>query len=244
MQTEIFQMSVEAVGTDDGRNTYEIRRKWGDRGKKSLVVELYPTLSPAMCGKMDLSTMHLLNHAEELGWSEIRIVNLYSRVFAGKPTASQLEEDAENLSYIETILEEEDIGEYDLVIAWGNTLLNHQNTIHAKIDLLSMMKEKGLVNQVKYIITDNLDSYGVHPLYLGLRYASDKWKLGEYPVEKMLKELESGGNKAEKGEDKTAGEKPNSRKMEKKSLNHGKEVKHLSDKTKKGAKENVPENQE
>lgn len=44
MQTEIFQMSVEAVGTDDGRNTYEIRRKWGERGKKSLVVELYPTL--------------------------------------------------------------------------------------------------------------------------------------------------------------------------------------------------------
>ncbi len=242
MQTEIFQMSVEAVGADDGRNTYEIRRKWGDGGKKSLVVELYPTLSTDLCGKMDLSTMHLLNHAEELGWSEIRIVNLYSRVFAGKPTASQLEEDAENLSYIETILEEEDIGEYDLVIAWGNTLLNHQNTIHAKIDLLSMMKEKGLVNQVKCIITDNLDSYGVHPLYLGLRYASNQWKLGKYPVEKMLKGLEGGVSKAEKGKGRTAGEKPNRRKGEKKSLNDDKEVKVLSDKAKKGAKENVPEN--
>lgn len=128
------------------------------------------------------------------------------------------------------------------MIAWGNTLLNHQNTNHAKIDLLSMMKEKGLVNQVKYIITDNLDSYGVHPLYLGLRYASDKWKLGEYPVEKMLKELESGGNKEKKGEGKRARDKPNSRKMEKKSLNRDKEVKNLSDKAKKGAKENVPEN--
>ena len=63
MQTEIFQMSVEAVGADDGRNTYEIRRKWGDGGKKSLVVELYPTLSTDMCGKMDLSTMHQIGRA-------------------------------------------------------------------------------------------------------------------------------------------------------------------------------------
>ena len=93
MKTEMFQMNVEAIGSEDGRNTYEIRRKWGDKGKKSFVVELYPTICTGQCGKMDVSTMHLLNHAEELGWSEIRIVNLYSRVFAGKPTASQLEDE-------------------------------------------------------------------------------------------------------------------------------------------------------
>ena len=61
-------------------------------------------------------------------------------------------------------------------------------------------------------------------------------------MEKILKELEGGGNKAEKGKGKTAGDKANSRKGEKKSLNNDKEVKDLSDKTKKGAKENVPEN--
>lgn len=216
MQTEMFQMNVEAIGSEDGRNTYEIRRKWGDKKKKSLVVELYPTICMKQCGKMDVSTMHLLNHAEELGWSEIRIVNLYSRVFAVKPTASQLEEDTKNLSYIEAILEEEGIKEYDLVIAWGNTLQSHKNTIHAKTDLLSMIKEKGLANQVRCIATDTLDSYGVHPLYLGLRHASETWKLKKYPVEKVLKELE--------GDKKTSVQN--------------------KDKMKKGAKKNVPENHE
>ena len=209
MKTEMFQMNVEAIGSEDGRDTYEIRRRWGDKGKKSFVVELYPTICTGQCRKMDVSTMHLLNHAEELGWSEIRIVNLYSRVFAGKPTASQLEEDAGNLAYIEAILEEEGMKEYDLVIAWGNTLQSHKNTIHAKIDLLSMIKEKGLANQTRCIVTDTLDSFGVHPLYLGLRHASEVWKLKKYPVEKVLKELEGGKketlpkkDKAKKGEKK------------------------------------------
>lgn len=239
MQTEIFQMNVEAIGTDDGRNTYEIRRKWGDTGKKSLVVELYPTLSTDKCGRMDLSTMHLLNHAEELGWNEIRIVNLYSKVFAVKPKASQLGEDAENLSYIESILEEEDIGGYDLVIAWGNTLLNHKNTINAKIDLLSMIKEKGLINQVRCIVTDRLDSYGVHPLYLGLRYASDRWKLEKYPVEKILRELEGSEVKTENGNDR--GDRAERGKSDGSSkAGEGKN----KDKAKKGAKRNVPEDHE
>ena len=216
MQKEIFQMNVEAIGSEDGRNTYEIRRKWGDKGKKSLVVELYPTLSTDQCGRMDVSTMHLLNHAGELGWSEMRIVNLYSTVFTAKPTASQLGEDVENLSYIEAVLEEEDIGSYDLVIAWGNTLQSHKNTIHAKTDLLSMIKERGLANQVRCIVADTLDSCGVHPLYLGLRHASERWKLKKYPVEKVLKELQ-GGEKAD---------------IQRK------------EKAKKGAKKDVPENHE
>lgn len=189
MVTEMFCMNVKAVGSDDGMNTYEIRRKWAEKGKKSLVIELYPTLTADKCGNMDVSTMHLMNHVQELGWSEVRIVNLYSKVFAEKPTVSQLKDDDSNLSYIEEILEESDINDYDIVIAWGNTLVSHTQTIHAKTDLLSMMKSKGLVKQVKCIVTDTMTAEGVHPLYLGLRYSKDLWKLKPYPLEKVLKEL-------------------------------------------------------
>lgn len=195
MVTETFYMNIEAVGTDDNSHTYEIRRKWGDKGKKSLVIELYPTLTVEKCGNMDVSTMHLMNHAQELGWSEMRIVNLYSRVFSEKPTVKQLTDNDNNLSYIEEILEGKDIKDYDIVIAWGNTLSSHTKTIHAKIDLLSIMKEKGLAKQIKCIITDNLDINGVHPLYLGLRYSCDKWKLKPYPLEKILEELKGGDTK-------------------------------------------------
>lgn len=169
MVTEMFCMNVEAVGSDDGTHTYEIHRKWAEKGKKSLVIELYPTLTVDKCGNMDISTMHLMNHVQELGWGEVRIVNLYSRVFSGKPTVSQLAEDDYNLSYIEEILEEQDIRGYDIVVAWGNTLLSHTQTVHAKTDLLTMMKDRGLAKQVKCIVTDGMKAEGVHPLYLGLR---------------------------------------------------------------------------
>ncbi len=190
MVTEMFCMNVKAVGSDDGINTYEIHRKWTDKGKKSLVIELYPTLTADKCGSMDMSTMHLLNHVQELGWGEVRIVNLYSRVFSEKPKVNQLTDNDNNLSYIEEILEETDIKDYDIVIAWGNTLVNHTGTIHAKTDILTMMKNKGLVKQVKCIVTDTLETEGVHPLYLGLRYSKDIWKLKQYPLEKVLQELE------------------------------------------------------
>ena len=100
MVTEMFCMNVRAVGSDDGMNTYEIHRKWAEKGKKSLVIELYPTLTADRCGSMDVSTMHLLNHVQELGWSEVRIVNLYSKVFSEKPTVNQLTDNDNNLSYI------------------------------------------------------------------------------------------------------------------------------------------------
>ena len=148
------------------------------------------------CGSMDVSTMHLMNHVQELGWSEVRIVNLYSRVFSEKPTVSRLSADDNNLSYIEEILEEQDIGGYDIVIAWGNTLISHRQTIQAKTDLLNMIKEKGLAEQVKCIVTDNLKADGVHLLYLGLRHSKDVWRLQPFPLEKGLDELESMEKKA------------------------------------------------
>lgn len=192
MVTETFSMKVEVVGTDDGMNTYEVRRQWGEGTRKALVVELYPTITAERCHSMDISTMHLLNHASDFGWDDIRVVNLYSKVFSEKPLVNQLTEDNENLSYIEALLEDEGIKNCDIVIAWGNSLLTHKKTINAKIDLLSMIKNKGLIPQTKCIVTNNVISYGVHPLYLGLRYAKDKWQLTDYPVEKMLCELEGG----------------------------------------------------
>lgn len=229
MVTEKFRMDIVAVGTDNGSDTYEIRRKWGDKGKKSLIIELYPTLTVDKCQNMDISTLHLLNHAGEMGWSEVRIVNLYSTVFSAKPSASQLTDNDTNLSYIEMILEEEGIKDYDIVIAWGNTLLTHTKTIHAKTDLLYMMKEKGLINQVKCIVTEHMESYGVHPLYLGLRHSNERWKLKKYPVEKVLSELEANTKKPEKNAEPKKSSKGNAK-------NTGKE--------KKGADKDVPQNHE
>lgn len=191
MVTEKINTEIVVVGSEDGMSTYEIRRKWGEKGKKALVIELYPTISVKNCGRMDVSTMHLLNHAEDFGWSQLRIVNLYSTVIAGKPSVGELKEDS--LPYIEDILEEKEIKTYDIVIAWGNSLAKHQPTNNVKTDFLAMLEEKGLSNNVKCISVSGLDekkSIGIHPLYLGLHYSKDIWHLVQYPVGEMRNMLE------------------------------------------------------
>ena len=40
MKTENINMSVSVIGTDDGKETYEVRRTWNDGAKKALVLEL------------------------------------------------------------------------------------------------------------------------------------------------------------------------------------------------------------
>lgn len=193
MVTEKFAMQTELVASEDGLHTYEVRRSWSDKGRKGLVLELYPTLSMGRCGELDISTMHLLNHTKDFEWATLRIVNLYSLVCTGKPKVSELSYDEENIAYIEEILESKDIADYDIVIATGNTLGTHTKTLEAKIDILSMLREKGLEKQVKYIVADSADKekwIGVHPLFLGLHYGRDVWRLEGYPLHDELKALE------------------------------------------------------
>lgn len=193
MINEKISMEIAVVGSDDGLNTYEISRKWGNDGKKALVIELYPTITTDRCGNMDVSTMHLMNHVNDFGWTEIKIVNLYSKVFSEKPLASQLNECVDNLAYIEELLEAENIQEYDIIIAYGNSLVTHKKTINLKIDLLTILKEKELAENVKCITTKNISTsleHGIHPLYLGLHFGKDRWELTDFPLDNALKQLE------------------------------------------------------
>lgn len=135
-------MNVSAIGTDDGKSTFEVQRTWNEKGKKAIAIGMYPTISVENCGMLDVSNMHLLNHANDFGWGELRMLNLYATVVNGKPSVSQLQ--GNSLAYIEEILETKDIKTYDIVVAWGNSMATHKNTIKAKIDLLSMLMEKGL----------------------------------------------------------------------------------------------------
>ena len=185
MITKKQNLETELVASEDGRHTYEIRRTWAETGMKGLVFELYPTISSDRCGEMVLSTMHLMNHVKDFGWSSVRIVNLYSTVFEGKPLAGQLSYDEENIAYIEAILEEKNIADYDIVVAMGNSLSTHIKTIEAKLDIFHMFQKKGLEKQVKHIVPENGNrdmAQGIHPLFLGLHYGKEKWSLADYDI--------------------------------------------------------------
>ena len=94
-----YTMTTSIVGTDDGRETYEIRRTFDVEGKSAVMIALYPTVSLLNPIKMDSSTMYLLNHMHELGYNDIRIVNLFGKVFERKPSLKQLRESQDNISH-------------------------------------------------------------------------------------------------------------------------------------------------
>ena len=203
------------MASDDGMHTYEIARTWAETGRKGIVLELYPTISVDRCGELDVSTMHLLNHVKDFGWGTMRIVNLYSTIFGGKPLTGQLFYDKENIAYIEGILESEDIEDYDIVIATGNSLKTHIITIEAKLDIFNILQSKKLEGQVKQIVPENCAeeiSLGTHPLFLGLHYGKEKWILADYDIPSAVSALkEYLETKAEKKVEKVKGKKSTKR---------------------------------
>ncbi len=192
MVTEKNNMITEVVASDDGKHTFEIRKQWDENKGKGIIIELYPTISKNEVNMMDISTLHLLNHASELGWGSVRILNLFSTVFKGKPLVKRLGEDLDNLNYIKEVFESEDITDYDIVIAWGTSLATNKRTQNYKLELLNTLKKQKLTKQVKQIEVDCRGEEikdGMHPLFLGLHYSRNKWCLKPYPLSKVISDI-------------------------------------------------------
>ena len=101
------------------------------------------------------------------------------------------------------------------MIATGSSLGKHNLTNEIKLDILHMILDKKLEKQVKCIVTDFMDmekQKGTHPLFLGLHYGRDIWKLERYPVQAEIKRLEDAVKpEAEKTNRKTGQEKDESK---------------------------------
>lgn len=189
MIKEQFTIETTVIGSDDALHTYEIHRTWDVSKRKAIIIELYPTISVTSPDTLDLSTLHLLNHMKDLDIGSIRILNLYSKVQSGKPSATALKEDIDNLAYISDILEEPDISDYMIILAWGSSLTKHIATINTKMHILTALKEKGLSQNVVQLFTEYLDTTtisGVHPLYMGLHFSKELWSVIPYPIEEEL----------------------------------------------------------
>ena len=190
MKTGELTVTTQIIGSNDNQNTYEVRRTWDENGKTAIVIELYPTISVTNIDKMDLSTMHLMNHTKELGWGSVRIVNLYSTVFDAKPRTSMLLEDEENMEYLKTIFSQKDIKEQDIVIAWGSGLSNHLLTSKKKLEILELIAKKKLDGLVMCIESEYMldEDEGVDFLPLDQDYTFsvllDEYH-GNYFVEKF-----------------------------------------------------------
>ena len=173
-----YSVSVETdiITSADGKKTFEVtKRLKGVDGEKGVIVLLYPTRTQENLFAEDNTLNYLVSHMQDLHLSELKIVNLFSKVVKGKMSSRGLEVDKENMEYIETLMSDGDFKK-------------------SKVEVLNMYKRavpKGIVYQLISSDIDLRSQIAPHPLYLGIRDNNSQWSLAELHITKdMLKEPE------------------------------------------------------
>ena len=200
-----YNIETTVVGTEDGRYTYEIRKRFDGEGRTAVVIGLYPVVSLINPTVLDNSIKFICDHAYELGYTNIRVLNLFPNVFRSKPSAKQLRESDENLEYIATVFEEEKEKDADIIIAWGASLKSNEITNIVKGHIVDLIISKQIERKLRHFSAGDLDTesaFTPHMLWLGLR-CKDTWyvesitvKLLAESINKVIEEEKSKKTKA------------------------------------------------
>lgn len=192
-----YSVSVETdiITSADGKKTFEVtKRLKGVDGEKGVIVLLYPTRTQENLFAEDNTLNYLVAHMQDLHLSELKIVNLFSKVVKGKMSSRGLEVDKENMEYIETLMSDGDFKKSKFIVAWGNSMASSYACKKSKVEVLNMYKKavpKGIVYQLISSDIDLRSQIAPHPLYLGIRGNNSQWSLAELHITKdMLKEPE------------------------------------------------------
>lgn len=192
MKTIKATITTELITSDDGKHTYEvIKRLEGVEGEKGCLISLYPTRNETNIFSSDSTLNHLVSHMQEMGLCELRIINLFSMVVDGKLSAKGLQVDVDNLQYIESIMSDKSFAEYKFIIAWGNSMATSFACQRTKAEVLNIFKKHNPKAKAFHITTSNdtIDVDFPHPLFLGIRASSDKWKLKEIHITSPMLEI-------------------------------------------------------
>lgn len=187
------------ISSEDGKNTYEIRKEIiGENGRTAVVIMLYPGTSYRDILKCDSTSQAIINHCKELGIYDLRVTNLFSKVCSSRMSTRNIEIDTENIAYIEGIMKEENAKSYDWIIAWGSSMSSSVVANQSKYQILLKLQKHLPSVKPKQFTVDNIDiqnEKGVHPLYLGIYYKNQVWKLQDYVLPKEI--LDSNKKKQE-----------------------------------------------
>ena len=192
MKTIKATVHTELITSDDGKHTYEvIKRLEGVDGEKGCLISLYPTRNEINIFSSDSTLNHLVSHMQEMGLCELRIINLFSMVVDGKLSAKGLQVDVDNLHYIESIISDKSFESYKFIIAWGNSMATSFACQRTKAEVLNIFKRHNPKAKAFHITTSNdtIDVDFAHPLFLGIRASSDKWKLKEIHITSQMLEI-------------------------------------------------------
>lgn len=191
MKTINAKIETELIVSDDDLHTYEIiKRLVGVKGECGYLISLYPTRNKDNIFSNDSTMNHIASHMEELGFNELHIINLFSKVVQGKMSARGLQVDSENMKYIDRLMADKKFQDSKLVIAWGNSMLTSQAVIDSKSEIFTMFKKycpKSKLYQLSPIGRQVDSTIAPHPLYLGIRADDATWGLQEFKLaDKMI----------------------------------------------------------
>ena len=81
-----------------------------------------------------------------------------------------------NISHIESLLEKVKADSMDIIIAWGSSMKRNKLSNEIKLQILEMIRDKGLEKYVKELTSVELEQETLYPhmLWMGL-HCQDTW---------------------------------------------------------------------
>lgn len=173
---------LEKTGVFDEelKNRYELHLTYnGVKGKRVLVICMNPASDNIQV--FDSTTNYLLNNFGMMGYSDITVWNLFSRICT-KLKPSEITDNNRNMEYLKELLQ----SSYDsIVISWGCTFIGNKKVEAAKKEVLELLKP--FEKQV-YEIVDKEGRYSnlsyTHVLFAGQRF-SGAWDLRQVKFPKQ-----------------------------------------------------------
>lgn len=170
---------LEKTGVFDEelKNRYELHLTYnGVKGKRVLVICMNPASDNIQV--FDSTTNYLLNNFGMMGYSDITVWNLFSRICT-KLKPSEITDNNRNMEYLKELLR----SSYDaIVISWGCTFIGNKKVEAAKKEVLELLQP--FEKQV-YEIVDKEGRYSnlsyTHVLFAGQRY-SGLWELRKVKI--------------------------------------------------------------
>jgi len=199
MKTTKSTITTTLITSEDDKYTYEVRKELdNDKQRVAVVIMLYPGIASYDMYKCDNTTQSLIDHMSDLEVGTIRILNLFSKVCTARMSTRSITVDQDNLKYIESVMKEKNSPVYIWIFAWGSSMASCSVANQTKRAILELIRKYLPESKPQQLTVDGLDvksENALHPLFLKIRYGSNRWILENYVIPQGLSSNLADGNK-------------------------------------------------
>lgn len=145
---EKSNLKTEAYFSDDKKHRFLLRKQWDSKKPTAMVLMINPSNAEEIV--VEHSTMFTINNLSKLGYGNVDILNMFSKVGTKLRMGIPIEEltTAENDDFIQKSAEKADI----IVIAWGKGAENSKRVAERQTHLIQLLSS----SRISYIKSVNL----------------------------------------------------------------------------------------